>query len=185
MSIKKIVFLLKLRMYKLLKKDDMEVRVSYYRSQGMEIGNRVRIFSDLAIAEPYLITIGDDVTISEGVRFLTHDNSVIKLPCSEGTDLVGRICIGNNCFIGCNTVFLPGVRIADNIIVGAGSIVTKSCLESHSIYAGNPAKKIGTWDSYLKKSKTYMFNFSPDGIRMNLTQRKKIILENEEKLIRK
>ena len=51
------------------------------------------------------------------------------------------ITIGNDCWIGGNVTILPGVTIHDNVIVGAGSVVTKD-LASGAIYAGNPARKI-------------------------------------------
>ena len=64
------------------------------------------------------------------------------------------ITIGNNCWIGGNVTILPGVPIHDNVVVGAGSVVTKD-LASGAIYVGNPARKlrdITEKDSiYLKK----------------------------------
>jgi acetyltransferase-like isoleucine patch superfamily enzyme len=124
----------------------------YLRKKGMNVGKGVKTASSLKTAEPYLITIGDNVTISHGVDFITHDNSVCKI-YGVGHDLYGRITIGNNCFIGAHTVVMYGVSIADNVIVGAGSIVTKSIKESNVIVAGNPARIIGTWDNYAKKIK--------------------------------
>ena len=72
---------------------------------------------------------------------------------SDKTDICGPITIGNNCFIGRNSMILLGVHLADNIIVAAGSVVTKSFAESRIIIAGNPAKKIGTWDSFAERYK--------------------------------
>ncbi|EPB8192916.1 DapH/DapD/GlmU-related protein [Clostridium perfringens] len=94
----------------------------------------------MSSAECYLINVGDNVTISGGVKFITHDNSVIK--CTGGTDLIGSITIGNNCFVGMNNILLPGVTIADNCIIGAGSVVTRSFLQSGIVIAGNLAKCI-------------------------------------------
>ena len=67
------------------------------------------------------------------------------------TDICGTITIGDNCFIGRGAHLLLGVSLADNIIVAAGSVVTKSFSESRIIIAGNPAKKIGTWDSFAER----------------------------------
>ena len=64
---------------------------------------------------------------------------------------MGPITIGSNCFIGAGTLVLLGVTLADNIIVAAGSVVTKSFQESNIIIGGNPAKKIGSWDAYREK----------------------------------
>lgn len=74
------------------------------------------------------------------------------------SDLFGKIYIGENCFIGARSVILYGVTIADNVIVAAGSVVTKSINESNVIVAGNPAKVISTWDKFAEKSKDYAWS---------------------------
>lgn len=122
----------------------------YLRKRGMTIGKGTKTASRLKTAEPYLITIGNNVTISHDVDFITHDNSVCKL-FGVSNDLFGRIIIGDNCFIGAHSVVLYGVTLANNIIVGAGSVVTSSFTESNIIIAGNPARKIGSWDAYKIK----------------------------------
>lgn len=119
----------------------------YLRKQGMTIGKGTKTASQLKTSEPYLISIGDNVTISHDVDFITHDNSVCKL-YGVNNDLYGKIIIGNNCFIGAHSIILYGVTIADNVIVGAGSVVTKSIKESNVIVAGNPAKVIKSWKEY-------------------------------------
>lgn len=58
----------------------------------------------------------------------------------QGLSIIGT-CIGNNVWIGANSVILDGVNIGDNSIIGAGSVVTKN-VPSNMIYAGVPAKKI-------------------------------------------
>lgn len=172
-------------MYKILHKDDMEIRLSYYRRNGAVIGENVRAFSPITAAEPYLIQVGDNTTISSGVVFLTHDNSVIKFPVKIGTDLVGRVTIGKNCFIGCNTILLPGVTIGNNIIIGAGSVVSRSCMEEGTIYAGNPAKRIGLIADFASKNERFIFDFEPNGQKLNYAQRKELVMENSSKIIKR
>ena len=58
----------------------------------------------------------------------------------------------DNVFIGCNSTILGGVRIGPNAIVAAGSVVTKDVLPN-TVVAGNPAKKIRTFDDYVLKRK--------------------------------
>lgn len=49
------------------------------------------------------------------------------------------VIINDNCWIGARSIILPGVEIAEGVIIGAGSVVAKSCTEKNSVYAGNPA----------------------------------------------
>ena len=105
-------------------------------------------------SEPYLITIGDNTTISFDCAFVTHDAAtrvIRNLPDGNPeTVIYGPINIGQNCFIGCRSVILPGVTIGDNCIIGAGSIVNKD-IPSNSVAAGAPCKIICSIDEYRKK----------------------------------
>ncbi len=132
-----------------LKKDD-EVMSNMFRKEGMKVGSNCHIYSNIATSESYLINIGDNVTISNGVQLITHDNSICKV-LPEFTDTFGYINIGGNSFIGAKTVILPGVSLANNTVVGSGSVVTKSFTEECIVIAGNPAKKVSTWDAYMQK----------------------------------
>lgn len=151
----------------------------YLRRQGMYVGKNVKTASQLKTAEPYLVTIGDNVTISHGVEVITHDNSVCKL-FGVAHDLYGRIVIGNNCFIGARSIIMYGVTLADNVIVGAGSVVTKSVTQSNVIVAGNPAKIVGTWDQYSLKVKDNVIHAG----HMGYEEKKELILTSD-KLIKK
>ena len=126
--------------------------IEYYRRGGVKIGENCLICSDILTREPYLIEIGDNVTVSTNVTFVTHDNSV-KLLHLQGSDLFGRIVIGSDCFIGENATLLYGVTLPDQTIVAAGSVVTKSFSESRTVLGGNPAHVIGTWDEFAEKAK--------------------------------
>ncbi len=141
-----------------LGKDPMKYKLQKYRMHGARIGDGVRAFSPITSAESYLISVGNNVTIATGVRFITHDNSAIKI-YDDATDFVGPITIGNNVFIGAYSILLPGITIADNCIIGAGSVVIRSCTEPGTIIAGNPAKPIGTVDKMREKYSEYKFDF--------------------------
>lgn len=166
---------------KTLRQDINNLKIQLYRKSGYTIGKQCRIFSELGAAEPYLVTIGNNVTISTDVKFLTHDNSIIKASNGEYTDLFGKIIIGDNVFIGSGTILLPGITICDNTIIAAGSVVTKSITEKGRIVAGNPAKIIGDWNSFVTKNKQFAFNSKGK----NRLERKKMILNNEKKMISK
>ena len=130
--------------------------INYLRSIGVKIGDDCVIYvpSKTLIDEqyPWMITIGDHVRITEGVKILTHDYSWMVIKNVDGPILgaSGKVNIGNNVFIGMNTVICRNVNIGDNVIIGAGSIVTRDC-ESSGIYAGVPAKKIMNLSEYLDK----------------------------------
>lgn len=160
---------------KIKKWDNAQIRLYHLRRCGMIIGKRTYIFSDtLETAEPYLVTIGDDVMIADGVRFATHDASA-SYYIPGASDLFGRINIGNHCFLGMNAVILPGVSIAENCIIGAGSVVTRSFMEPGSVIAGNPARKICTVEQLRDKNQKYALNTWGMGFQ----EKKAYLLENE------
>lgn len=101
-------------------------------------------------SEPFLVEIGDNVTIAESVSFINHggDARVTKRldKYKDGRNF-GRIKIGNNTFIGKGTILMPGVSIGDNCIVGSLSVVSSS-IPDNSVYVGAPAKFICTIDQY-------------------------------------
>jgi len=177
----KIKFLIQLIFYKyFLKRDDMALKVQYYRDLGAKIGKNMRTFSPLTSAEPYLLEFGNDITVSSSVSFITHDNSISKV-IPEATDLFGKIKIGNNCFIGMNSIIMPGIELADNTIVGAGSVVTKSFLQGNVVVAGNPAKVITSIENYKSNAHDYALNT----LGLSQQSKKQLILRNKDKLLKK
>lgn len=125
--------------------------VVYGRKLGVSIGERCRIYTRHFGSEPFLITIGDDVTITSGVKLITHDGSTWLMKDSKGRRYsFQRILIGNQVFIGVNSIIMPGVKIGDRVIVAAGSVVTKS-IPSNSVVAGVPARIIGDYNDIEKR----------------------------------
>ena len=104
---------------------------------------------------PWLITIGNNVPLATDVKLLAHDASTAKVGGVHTK--VGIVSIGNNVFIGANTVVLCNTRIGDNVIVGANSVVSKD-LPSNGVYAGNPAKYICSFDEFAKKHQSNQSN---------------------------
>ena len=127
----------------------IESEKEYRLSHGLRVGKNTNIYSWSGIDGnwPWLISIGDNVTISSDVTILAHDASPCKVGCHTK---LGRVTTGNNVFIGAKSVILCNVSIGDNVIVGAGSVVTRN-LEANSVYAGNPAKRICSFEEYQKK----------------------------------
>ena len=101
------------------------------------IGNNCRVQSHTFICE--LVTIGNDCFIGHGVMFVNDLFSDGK-PANGNKALWKTTSIGNNVSVGSNATILP-VSICDNVVIGAGAVVTKNIIEP-GVYAGNPAKKI-------------------------------------------
>ena len=108
--------------------------------------------------EPYLIEIGNNVRITAGVRFYTHDGAVWVIrhlyPEYKDVDIFGKIIIGNNVHIGANSLILPGVKIGNNVIIGVGTVVTKD-IPDNSVVVGTPGRVIKTIDEYMESNKDY------------------------------
>ena len=103
---------------------------------GMHIDKSARISfgSKLDKTNPKGIYIGARSYVASGAIIFSHDFSRSK-KCNT--------YIGSNCFVGCNAIVMPGVKIGDEVVIGSGAIVTKD-IDSNSIVAGNPAKVLKT-----------------------------------------
>ena len=89
---------------------------------------------------PKGIHIGRNTLIASMTTILSHEH-VKRDKSNPRNPWVCDTFIGNNCFIGIGVLVLPGVKIGDEVIIGAGSVVTKD-VPSNSIAVGNPAKVI-------------------------------------------
>lgn len=110
---------------------------------------------------PSNICLGDNITISKQVCFLTHDYSITTALASIGRRIRRgdrekeiyfnkKIEIGSDCFIGIRALILPGTKIGDNSIIGGGCVV-KGNIPENSIVIGNPAKIIGSTTDFANK----------------------------------
>ena len=126
--------------------------VRFARFLGVKVGSGCRIYIRKWGSEPFLIEIGDKVTITSGVRLITHDGSTWLFSDKEGEryQKYSKVVIGNNVFIGINSIVMPGVKIGNNVVVGAGSVVTKE-VPDNSVVAGNPAKFVISYDELREK----------------------------------
>lgn len=115
-------------------------------------------------ADPELIKFHDNVIVTSNVTFVTHDVFHLGLNyLNKGEFLYNMGCIEvmDNVFIGCNTTILPNIKIGPNVVIGAGSVITKD-VPPNTVVAGNPARVIGTFDEYLEKRKRITSLFSPE-----------------------
>ncbi|QZT36385.1 acyltransferase [Halosquirtibacter xylanolyticus] len=147
--------------------------IRYARFLGVIIGDHCRIYIRDWGSEPFLIEIGNNVTVTAGVRILTHDGSTWLFRDNDGRRyLYNKVTIGNNVFIGCNSIVLPGVTIGDNVVVAAGSVVVKS-IPSGKIVGGNPAKIIGDYNEYKRRC---LNSYSKEAdLNLNLSRNEQII----------
>jgi acetyltransferase-like isoleucine patch superfamily enzyme len=127
--------------------------VASARSRGVTIGSGCRIYTSHFGSEPWLVTIGNRVTVTSGVRFLTHDGATwLVRDDQERRFRYAPIHIGSDVFIGVDSILMPGVVIGDRCIVGAGSVVTRS-VPSGYVVAGAPARIVGRFEAYAAKAR--------------------------------
>lgn len=150
------------------------------KKRGMKIGENLYVQGVPNFgSEPFLIEIGDNVTIAEGVGFINHggDARVTKRieKYKDGRNF-GRIKIGNNTFIGKGSILMPGVSVGNNCIIGSLSIVSSS-VPDNTVYGGIPAKFICTIDEYgerlLKNTTVY-----PLGLEKDRRQLEQYLIQN-------
>ncbi len=121
------------------------------RALGVKIGEGCRIYTSFG-TEPWLISIGDRVTVTSGVQFITHDGSTWLVRDEKGRRYrYAPIEIGSDVFIGANSIILPGVRIGNRVIVAAGSVVSRS-IPDNCVVAGVPARFVRTFDEYERRA---------------------------------
>ena len=105
--------------------------------KNVKIGNNTKIQSHSFICE--LVSIGNNCFIGHGVVFI-NDKFENQQPAFGKKDKWGKTEVSSNVYIGSNSTILP-VKICSNVIIGAGSVVTKNITKPGK-YAGNPAKKL-------------------------------------------
>lgn len=131
--------------------------IDYLRKKKVLIGDNAKIWSPnhtyIDLTKPYLIRIGNNVKITQGVSILAHDysHSVMRAVYGEFRGGVLPVTIGNNVFIGYNATILMGTSIGDNSIIGANSVV-KGDFPSSSVVVGSPARVICSLDEMWNKT---------------------------------
>lgn len=124
------------------------------------IGDNVMIMSRMIPLYPRLISIGNNVWIASNVKFITHDVCHYMLNGIERnkkndfrfSEKLGCIEVGNNVFIGANVTILYDVKIGNNVVIAAGSLVNKD-IPDNTVFGGVPAKKLGEFNDFYEKRK--------------------------------
>lgn len=139
------------------------------RRTGMTVGENTRFVGNQYFgSEPYLISIGRDCLITNGVNFITHDGGIQVPFIRDGMEvsaiygrksIFGTIRIGDNCFIGVGAIILPDTEVCANSIIGAGSVV-RGRFEEGSVIAGNPGRAVSTVSRYFEKNRPNVIEFN-------------------------
>lgn len=110
-------------------------------------------------SEPYLITLRKNCRISGNVLFVNHDGGTWAFRNDKDgyrdVKRFGRIEVGEQSFVGANSIIMPGVVIGHHAVIGAGSVVTKN-VPPETVWAGVPARQICTLNEYAEKCKNLM-----------------------------
>lgn len=123
-------------------------------SMGMKVGKNFGRLNGV-ILDPshcWLISIGDNVTMAPRVHIICHDASTKGF---LNYTKIAPVTIGDNVFIGAESVVLPGVSIGNNVIIGANSTVSHD-VPNNTVVAGNPARPICSLEQYLDKERSRM-----------------------------
>ena len=130
-------------------------RGDYLREKQIlaSVGENVHFQPRLVPLYPELIKLHNNVMVSAGVRFITHDASFVilnRIGKGKFPEKVGCIEVMDNVYIGYNVTIMPNVRICNNVIVGAGALVSKD-LKPNGVYVGVSAKRICSFDDYVNR----------------------------------
>ena len=147
---------------------------------GVTIGHDNLIGKNHWSSEPYLITVGSHCQLTD-CRIFTHGGAQPIRDKYPDFDLFGKVTIGDYVYIGTGSLIMPGVTIGNNVLVAAGSVVTKS-IPDRMVVGGNPAKIICSIEDYYERNKNWDL-----GIKGKSGDEKKLILLElpEDKFIRK
>jgi acetyltransferase-like isoleucine patch superfamily enzyme len=137
----------------------MRLYTNLLKRHGFKLNGTPRFIAKSARFDDFnRITLGDRLVVSMNVHFLTHDYSyttaLISINEKPQTDIgiLREIVVGNNVFIGMNSIILPGTKIGNNVIIGAGSVV-RGTIPNYSVAAGNPATVISDIREFANKVK--------------------------------
>jgi len=124
--------------------------ITFHYGCHTSIGDRVFINFNFTVQDDALVTIGDDCNFGPNVTVVTPVHPMLPNERKAMLDRDGNlrhmcyakpVTIGHDCWFGANVVVCPGVTIGNNVVIGAGSVVTRD-IPDNSFAAGNPARVI-------------------------------------------
>lgn len=164
----------KIKLYLMLdskKRTNYIIKKHIFRSVGENFFFQPRVLP----ADPELIIFHNNVTVTSNVTFVTHDvfyEGLSRITKNDVPYYKDCIEVCDNVFIGCNSIILPGVKIGSNVVIGAGSVVTKD-IPDNSVVAGNPAKVIESFDKFLEKRLNHHYIYDDNELWQDFINRKK------------
>ena len=112
------------------------IKITYYTLLGMKIGNNSLIGG--VIKDPCLTIIGNNVTMGEYSIIYGHIHNY-----KDNKITINDVKIGNNCIIGAGSIIMPGSELENDVILATGAVVTQNqILKKGKIYGGIPAREI-------------------------------------------
>jgi acetyltransferase-like isoleucine patch superfamily enzyme len=120
------------------------------------MGAHCSIQATVDFTDPEYVALGDNVRIQHGVLIAGHNGAINVINHALGLrlDAVGKVVIGNNVSIGARSIIGMGTTIGDNVIINGGSVLAGR-IESGSVYGGNPARRLSSFDEYVAKQQRY------------------------------
>lgn len=112
---------------------------SNFGGAHVHLGNRIYANFNLTMVDDTHIYVGDGTMFGPNVTVATAGHPILPELREKSYQYNASVRIGRNCWLGAGVIVLPGVTIGDNVVVGAGSIVTKD-LPSDVVAVGNPCK---------------------------------------------
>jgi len=124
-------------------KENVLIESNFYCDYGYNIyvGENFYMNHNCIILDAGKVEFGDNVFIGPNCGFYTAGHPIDYIQRNKGLEYAKPIKVGNNVWFGGNVVVLPGVTIGDNVVIGAGSVVTKD-IPDNSIAYGNPCRKV-------------------------------------------
>lgn len=109
--------------------------------KNIEVGNNFYTNYNCTILDVAKVTIGENVMFAPNVAIYTAGHPVHPESRNSGYEYGVSVTIGDNVWVGGNTVINPGVKVGDNVVIGSGSVVTKD-IPANTIAVGNPCRVV-------------------------------------------
>lgn len=123
---------------------------SNFGGAHVHFGNRIYANFNLTMVDDTHIYVGDGTMFGPSVTIATAGHPILPELREKAYQYNAPVRIGRNCWLGSGVIVLPGVTIGDNVVVGAGSIVTKD-LPSDVVAVGNPCKVLRSINEHDKE----------------------------------